>query len=235
MDQPLGLFRQDVVPNSVSMWEHSDGLSAGCRWEAIAGVPGLSMMHDLVSPEEEKQLLAAIAAEEWTTNREDPPRKVQIFGARRVGSVFPRHQSSKFPPWWSFVLAKRLRATLMARASTEEVFFRYVSKLEDPETGLLFVNEYTRKTQELAFHIDNPKLFDDVIVGVSLSASCTFSFAPATAEGKIVDVLLPPRSVYVMTGAARYDFRHGLRRDSLKGARRISLTFRTVRDNVLVD
>lgn len=56
-------------------------------------------------------------------------------------------------------------------------------------------------------HIDLPGRYADGIVGASLTGGCVMTF---TREGMRHDVYLPPRSVYVMSGPARWEWAHGI-------------------------
>lgn len=66
-------------------------------------------------------------------------------------------------------------------------------------------------------HIDLPGRYADGIVGVSLTGGCVMSFEQRVGgegagerEGERHDVYLPPRSVYVMSGDARWEWAHGI-------------------------
>ncbi|KAL1530102.1 hypothetical protein AB1Y20_001024 [Prymnesium parvum] len=199
-------------------------------WELVEAVPGLMLLRDFLSCAVEQSILKSIYATSWTTNREDVPRKVQIYGARRCGSEFPRDQATQLPPWGS-ALAKCIVMALRRTPQTEKC--SSLDKLGSHETSVVYVNEYLQSTQALNFHFDSIHLFDEVIVGISLGSPCMFSFAHKSGDRDIVDVLLPSRSMYVMSGGARYDFLHGLRANSLQGNLRVSITYRTVADAAL--
>ncbi|KLT42382.1 hypothetical protein CC85DRAFT_285614 [Cutaneotrichosporon oleaginosum] len=56
-------------------------------------------------------------------------------------------------------------------------------------------------------HIDLPRRYADGIVGASLTGGCVMTFTRGAARH---DVYLPPRSVYVMSGSARWEWAHGI-------------------------
>lgn len=58
--------------------------------------------------------------------------------------------------------------------------------------------------QSIPPHIDSLK-FDEVIEVLSLGSECLLRF---TRGGEAVDVPLPPRSLLVMSGEARYEWEH---------------------------
>jgi alkylated DNA repair protein (DNA oxidative demethylase) len=77
-------------------------------------------------------------------------------------------------------------------------------------------------TERAGWHRDAP-IFGDEIAGVSLLGRSPLQLRDA--EGAVTTVELPPRSAYVMVGAARWDCEHTIpaTRDL-----RYSLTFRTL-------
>jgi alkylated DNA repair dioxygenase AlkB len=76
----------------------------------------------------------------------------------------------------------------------------------------------------IGWHRDVPQ-FEEVL-GISLAAPCRMRFKPYRAEGKLVSVILEPRSIYIMSGPARWKFQHSI--PALE-ALRYSITFRTLR------
>ena len=76
----------------------------------------------------------------------------------------------------------------------------------------------------IGWHRDVPQF--EVIIGISLAAPCRMRFKPYRAEGKLVSIILEPRSIYIMSGPARWKFQHSI--PAVK-ALRYSITFRTLR------
>lgn len=76
----------------------------------------------------------------------------------------------------------------------------------------------------IGWHRDVPQF--KVVIGLSLASSCRMRLKPYKAGRKIVSIILEPRSIYVMRGAARWDFQH-----SIPGVDKLrySITFRTLR------
>jgi alkylated DNA repair dioxygenase AlkB len=56
-------------------------------------------------------------------------------------------------------------------------------------------------------HIDLPGRYADGIVGISLTGGCVMVFAKG---GAVHHMYLPPRTVYVLTGPARWEWGHGI-------------------------
>ena len=74
-------------------------------------------------------------------------------------------------------------------------------------------------------HYDSKKRWEEFIVGVNLNSEAELYF---TKKGfKSISVVLPPRSIYVLSGESRYEWRHGIKK--VKGLR-YSITFRKKTD-----
>mmetsp|Transcript_5582 Transcript_5582/g.7068 ORF Transcript_5582/g.7068 Transcript_5582/m.7068 type:complete len:341 (+) Transcript_5582:95-1117(+) len=101
------------------------------------------------------------------------------------------------------------------------------------------VNEYVRG-EGIAKHIDTHSAFEDGIASVSVGSDCVFRFAPGDddAEDKVIEVVIPKRSVFIMTGDSRYYFTHQMpQRNSDKidnkivyRGTRYSITFRQIKN-----
>eukprot|EP01125_Pyxidicula_operculata_P022481 TRINITY_DN9216_c0_g1_i2.p1 TRINITY_DN9216_c0_g1~~TRINITY_DN9216_c0_g1_i2.p1 ORF type:complete len:102 (-),score=11.32 TRINITY_DN9216_c0_g1_i2:111-416(-) len=93
---------------------------------------------------------------------------------------------------------------------------------EDKYTEV-FINEYF-PSSELQFHKDHCSTYKEVILGVSLLSDCNFTFQLNSKESTVV---VPARSLYLMTGDSRFKWKHGMHKYAVSD-RRISLTFRMV-------
>eukprot|EP00758_Cryptobia_borreli_P009661 Tbor_TRINITY_DN5500_c0_g1::TRINITY_DN5500_c0_g1_i1::g.12831::m.12831/K10766/ALKBH4; alkylated DNA repair protein alkB homolog 4 len=71
-------------------------------------------------------------------------------------------------------------------------------------------------------HIDDTWLWGDRVVGMSLLNTTVMTFV---GKNKMVDVVLKPRSLFVMSGPSRYEWLHGIRAGRASG-RRVSVTTR---------
>lgn len=85
-----------------------------------------------------------------------------------------------------------------------------------------------------ARHTDDKSYWTDFVVGLSLGSGATIEFQRGVSPP--VSVYLPQRSMYVLTGAARWDFTHAVTAaafDDVEGVRlprfeRVSFTFRNI-------
>ena len=92
---------------------------------------------------------------------------------------------------------------------------------------------------EIDPHVENTTYLGDTLGGISLLSSCVMRLQEGDGHenvgDSIVDLLLPPRSLYVMFGDARYKYTHEIKHTSQVWAgkpvqrdRRISLILRTL-------
>jgi alkylated DNA repair dioxygenase AlkB len=62
--------------------------------------------------------------------------------------------------------------------------------------------------QGISPHIDLPNRYADGILGISLMGGAVMTFE--NGKGMRYDVYIPPRSVYVFTEEARWEWKHGI-------------------------
>ncbi|MFD5813134.1 alpha-ketoglutarate-dependent dioxygenase AlkB [Streptomyces sp. NPDC127038] len=190
---------------------------------AFAAVPGLFHIADWLGPEACDEMLDGIGSEVWSTELR---RRVQHYGhrydyGRRSVTADARTAAAAPPlPPWALRQAERL--------VREGHMDRYPDQV--------IVNEYL-PGQGISAHVDCVPCFGPVVAAISLGSACVMDFTPP-GGGERTGVRLAPGSLCVMTGPARYDWRHGIaaRRSDPDGAgrvprgRRVSVTFRTVLD-----
>lgn len=109
---------------------------------------------------------------------------------------------------------------------------------EQPLARQVILNLYP-PGQGISSHIDLPNRYADGIIGVSLLGGCVMAFRRGDER---YGICLPERTVYVMTGEARWEWSHGIEgrmEDVVEGQRgvetklrgtRVSMTFRWMRD-----
>jgi hypothetical protein len=177
---------------------------------------GFRYHEGLISVAEERELAGEIGRVEFgpfVMRGVEARRRVAFFGASygREGA----------PPMPGFLLALREKVATWAEVSSEDF-------------GMALINEY-RPGSPIGWHRDAPQY--DVVAGVSLLAPCRMKFRPYVRPSELArasgprrsathEILLEPRSVYVMRGDARYAFEHHIPPVSTL---RYSITFRTRR------
>ena len=180
-------------------------------------VPGLELVPRYINAAHQERLLAVVDALPWLA---DLRRRVQHYGYRydyRSRSV-GRDAYLGPLPGWAAELAERLAADTP------------VERVPDQ----LIINEYL-PGQGISAHVDCVPCFGDAVLSISLGSACVMTFADPATEAS-AQVLVEPGALMVMSGDARYVWRHSIaprKSDVIDGRRvrrdrRVSLTFRTV-------
>ncbi len=186
------------------------------------GVPGLRYRPDLVTPDEERELLAAVDGAPWS---ETLKRRVQHYGYRydyKARAVDREMYLGPLPDWARPTIARMLAKELMPAPPDQ-----------------LIVNEYL-PGQGISAHVDCIPCFGPVITALSLGSACVMEFTPpveASDDAAKIELVLRPRSLLILQDQARYQWRHAIRArrsDTWDGerhprSRRVSLTFRKTR------
>jgi alkylated DNA repair dioxygenase AlkB len=187
--------------------QQHEAVAAPPQW--FLGVPGLQLVRDFVSREEERKLIAAIDANaDWNVTLR---RRTQHFGYNYNYKNKEVQVGGTPLPEWSQFLCDRLVERGLVRARPDQ----------------MLVNEY-QPGQGIGSHIDSRE-FEDGVVSISLGSEIAMEFVEAATELKR-EGQLERRSALVLHGDARYKWRHGIAaRKKDKGIarhRRLSLTFR---------
>jgi len=172
-----------------------------------AQVPGLEVIKEYVTEEEEKEIVDYINQQPW--NEKTTKRRVQHYGYNFVyGSKKPGLEAPPIP----------------------EILRRWA-----PEHDQCTVNEYVPGVG-IASHVDTHSVFDDELVVISLLSPIVMDWhAKDTDERTSVDI--PVRSKMVFRGESRYRWNHGIasrKTDVIEGVTRdrqlrLSITYRTLR------
>lgn len=182
----------------------------------IPNIKGLAYVPDYITVEQEEELLAAIDTQVWSSELK---RRVQHYGYKydyKARTVDQNQYLGNLPGWLNPV-AQRLH--------TEGYFQR------DPDQ--VIVNEY-EVGQGISAHTDVISAFGDTIASLSLGSGCVMQFSNPSTDVKH-DIYLEPKSLIIMSGDARYKWKHAIpvrKADTIDAikyirSRRVSLTFRT--------
>jgi alkylated DNA repair dioxygenase AlkB len=98
----------------------------------------------------------------------------------------------------------------------------------------MIINHYA-PGQGILAHVDNVDCFTDYVVSIALGSSCIMEFTHIET-GARVDVFFERRTAVLLSGAARYEWKHAIpasTHDEWKGSQyrrknRVSLTWRKV-------
>ncbi|KAL1922682.1 uncharacterized protein VTP21DRAFT_10221 [Calcarisporiella thermophila] len=185
---------------------------------------GLHLYYDFVTDAEEMQLITAIDSQEWAGNGSGPNpellRRTQQYGylfSYRYRKIL--EEIGPLPDFFSFLLARIKERRIIS---------------EENMPNSLIVNEYL-VGQGIMPHIDAPSIFGEFILALSLLTPCVMRFQSVEDE-ECIDILLPPRSLLVMSGKARYKYKHSISKNAIdyideqaiERGRRVSLTMRRI-------
>lgn len=174
---------------------------------------GFAYTPEFVTVEEETELLREIAGLEF--------RPFDFHGyiaKRRIVAYgwdydFSTREASEVPGVPDFLKPLRERAAAFAGVEAEALVEAVVT-------------EYPPGAP-IGWHRDVPQF--EVVIGISLASACRMRFKPYRAEGKIRSLVVEPRSIYVIRGAARWKWQHSI---PAVEALRYSVTFRTLKAGV---
>ena len=187
---------------------------------------GLEYHPDFLDASQEDGLIAHIGDSEWLT---DLSRRVMHFGSKYDYTSRGLDETARIGPLpeWLAQLSNMVR-----EAASEEA-----KQLLDPDRPFeqAIINEYL-PGQGIAPHIDRD-WFGPVVATVSLGSAVNMDFSCDSTGDKHVQ-RLAPRSLVLLYGDARSEWRHGIakrRSDTwngqrIKRQRRVSITFRTIAD-----
>ena len=135
-------------------------------------------------------------------------RRVIHYGVKYSFETF---KASEGPPIPTFLMPLRERAAAFASVQPEDL-------------AEALLTEYAPGAP-IGWHRDAHPF--DIVVGISLLSACRFRFRRGKVRAwETLDVPLPPRSAYVLTGPARTEWEHSI--PPVKELR-YSVTFRTLR------
>ena len=190
--------------------------TADADQRSVSAAPGLYYLPEFITAEQQAEIIRRLDSAEWNN---DLRRRVQQYGWRydyRARAITPDMYLGALPEWLQALARQVYDATGLFDRAPEQVI----------------VNEY-RGAQGIAEHTDHPG-FGPAIATVSLLEDWEMNFAPRYRQ-PTRPALLENGSCLTMTGLSRNRWTHCIpaRRDEPGGrrrGRRISLTFRTVRN-----
>jgi len=180
-------------------------------------IPGLTYFSDFIEGPMQDRLIQTIDRQPWEKSLK---RRVQQYGYKydyKIRAIDATEPLGPLPTW-----ADQLASVLHKRGILNTI----------PDQ--VIVNEYL-PGQGIASHIDRESCFGEAIAILSLGSSVVMNFSDAGSQEPL-ECWLKPRSLLLLEGPARYQWRHGIaarKRDRYQGtfharSRRVSLTFRRV-------
>lgn len=175
-------------------------------------VQGLRYVADWITTEEQQDLLAhteTLSFSEVRMHGVTAKRKVVHFGWNYGYDSWRIEPTDPVPPWlWPIRERAAALIAVPAEAIEEVLVSRYA-----PGSGI-------------GWHRDAP-MFGPSVVGLSLAGTCRMRFQRQVGPARnTTEIQLAPRSVYVLAGAARFQWQHSIPPTK---ELRYSITFRTIR------
>ena len=167
---------------------------------------GLQLLKDIISEQEEIDLLSHIQQGEWL---DIYTRRVQHFGylyeyrTRGLKRMYEDNDETKGIPSW-------LSPSCV---------------LKEMQPDQIIINEY-KDGQGISEHSD-AFCFGPKIISLSLGAPTVMTFTGGISS---IDITLPRRSLLILEGPARYKLKHAIKKHT--GDNRISITYRTLATGV---
>ncbi|KAG5476345.1 hypothetical protein LSCM1_04047 [Leishmania martiniquensis] len=204
------------TPSNASLSHEASPLERICMSRAVADVPGLFLVEDFVTVEEEKSIWQELyLRREKLTLEFFSRRRVAHFNRRflyGVNALMAEGEMVNARP--SFYAWMRARLQNDADAGGVRIHGEYPFRPGDYECDQLTVNYYDISEVGvcgIAAHVDAHSAFDDAVLIVSLGSYTVMEFARWDAPSEVaapVGVCLAPRSLAVMTGESRYGWTH---------------------------
>ncbi|XP_076384941.1 tRNA (carboxymethyluridine(34)-5-O)-methyltransferase ALKBH8 isoform X3 [Megalopta genalis] len=186
--------------------------------------PGLRLIENIITEEEENHLLSTI---DWT-NEESVSYDLKHRKVKHFGYEFQYNSNEVNPDIPITPIPEEYQFLQMLFKQYHNVSYEY---------DQLTINHYL-PGQGIPPHVDTHSVFEDSILSLSLGSACIMDFK---RDDEKVNILLPPRSLLIMSGEARYAWSHGIcprHNDIVKSTdgtttqprgTRVSFTFRKVR------
>lgn len=179
-------------------------------------INGLVYQDDFLSIEEGKLILSEIDHAKWDTNLK---RRVQHYGYiydYKKKNIDQNLKIGKLPDWL-VLLEQKIKTDF----NLENYFDQVI------------INEY-QPGQGISSHIDCILCFEDIIISISLLSQCIMQFSK---DQEKYELLLNPRSILLLKGEARYNWKHGIKAVKndkwldtiIPRERRLSITFRKIK------
>lgn len=192
---PDSLFGSDSDPDSdhTDPPHHSPLLASS----TTPPIPGLFLLRQALPQHLHDQLAHDMSASVWTANSD----QVMLFERAPSSS-----SSSSLPSFLNPLLAWLPSALLSLPAQVQHLV------LDSPLPRQAILNLY-RPGQGISPHVDLPSRYADGILAISLLSSTVYDFRPASSpptDSPTHSLRVRPRDVVVLSGAARWEWSHGI-------------------------
>lgn len=200
---------------------------------------GLFIIPDVISQNEEKNMLDLIYTNKWENLSH---RRVQHYGYKfiyGINSVNSEEKLIEIPNLFQKIFDNKVfeKVKKICKINKNDISNEDLSMYFDQMT----VNEY-KPGSGIPPHIDSHAPFEEMLVSVSLLSDIVMNLKNPTTNQEI-NFLLPAKSALVLTGEARYLWKHSIadrKIDKIENKfffrrNRVSLTFRRLKKKPFCD
>ncbi|PWN26586.1 hypothetical protein BDZ90DRAFT_233189 [Jaminaea rosea] len=205
-------LRHSTSHDSLFSASSDDGQQASGKVAALTPPPisGLLFLPDLLSSATEQRLISQLdSCYPLDRSTADTSNQFMLFGRAKEGHD---GSASSGLPGWADELVCELECLLEGKLDekTMSLFFplrsQRSSALQPCRSRQLIINHYL-PSQGITPHIDLPARFGDGILLCSLRSGIAMDFQ---RKDEKFTLWLPPRSVVILSGEARWDWEHGI-------------------------
>lgn len=188
---------------------------------AFEPISGLHIFPNFISEQEEQNIIAELDGKK--NHEKYLPWKASRFNGRHRGKRWGVHcnlrdrkvseAENPLPDFFVTILLPKLKQ---------------IKQMEGCLPNEANAIDYQRRKGDfLKDHVDDRQLSKEPIANLSIIGDCYMTFINTKIDNPNHNrVLLPRRTLQILTGKARYDFSHGIKNEDLISDRRVSVTMR---------
>ena len=223
------------------------------RLVEVAEVPGLWLIHNFITEAEEEEIVSLLDEDStpWHFSSFNGNCNSKSFGVktqfgtpgeercvRRNNPAIGEHDIPAYLHTYPLRLQRVVEEELAISHRSESIHslgLSYHRKNVPPPEVVKFIpnecnaNSYEAKCKHyLRAHFDDRILSGPILMNLSLNCDSRMTYHMAVRNGSDVEtpVYLPRRTLQLVTGPARWKYRHSIKADDVIGERRVSVTWR---------
>jgi alkylated DNA repair dioxygenase AlkB len=196
-------------------------------------VPGLAIVHDFITEEEEKLILDCLdkdADNDWRPSTFNGKYDMKAYGLRtelryQVPGGRQVHKAEHPMPDWAGFLHDRLAELPPFIAKFDK---KLSGELRNWRANEFNANRYVKsRGHVLEAHFDDRLLSGPILANISMGCDSVMRYESLDANNRqVVDVLLPRRTLQLVAGPSRYNWTHAIPRELIEDNVRTSITMR---------
>lgn len=197
------------------------------------GIEGLYLISDFISEAEEESLIAALDADvnPWRHSSFNGHCDTKTFGVKtEFGYGADRYVRERgndevgcdLPLYTQFVIDRIATLPPLFLAHNKKLH----SILQSFQINEFNANSYEKPRQHyLRAHVDDRQLSGVLLANLSLGSDVVMRYTHEKSK-EVVDVILPRRTLQLLSLSARYDWTHEIPNSLMENGRRVSITMR---------